>query len=359
MKLPCGENRTAPLVRVSRQGPSGDAFFLRPGLRFAPPRLLVLLACAAAVAAPVSLAWPQQPKKMPVVGVLVTHAAANDPTFEPLREGLREYGYEDGRNIRLEIVTAEGQLDRLPELAEELVRQNVDVIISPNDTSARAALKATTTIPIVSTGFGYDPVASGLVDSLGRPGANVTGLYGLGFELNAKRLEILKETLPGVSRVAVFWGTGFGSPNAELKRAAQSLSMKLELIELRGPSDLEGAFKSARRKKAGAVLLLISPISYVHRARIATLALEARLPTMSAFNQIVEAGGLISYGADVFDNWKRTAYYVDRLLKGAKPGDLPVEQVSKFKLAVNLKTAKALGITIPESILLRADEVVR
>ena len=301
----------------------------------------------------------QQPTRVPVVGVLVTHAAVNDPTFEPFRAGLREFGYEEGRNIKLEIVTAEGQLDRLPGLAQELVRQNVDVIISPNEVSARAALKATTTIPIVLTGFSKEPVRSGLVDSFARPGGNVTGLYGHYLDLDGKLLQILKELLPGVSRVAVFRGAGFGSPPSELQRAGQSLRVKLDLIEVRGPGDLEPAFKDAKRMKADAVMLLAAPIFYVDRARAASFARDARLPTITSFNQFVEAGGLISYGADLFDNWKRTAYYVDRLLKGAKPADLPIEQVSTLKLAVNLKTAKALGITIPQSILLRADEVIR
>ena len=304
-------------------------------------------------------AGAQQTTRVAVVGVLVTHAAVNDPTFEPLRAGLREFGYEEGRNIKLEIVTAEGHLDRLPGLAQELVRQNVDVIISPNEVSARAALKATTTIPIVLTGFSKEPVRSGLVDSFARPGGNVTGLYGHYLDLDGKLLQILKELLPSASRVAVFRGAGFASPHSKLQRAAQSLRVGLDFTEVRAPSGLEPAFKAAKRMKADAVMLLAAPVFYTDRARAARFARDARLPTISSFNQFVEAGGLISYGADLFDNWKRTAYYVDRLLKGAKPGDLPIEQVSKLKLAVNLKTAKALGITIPESILVRADEVIR
>ena len=317
------------------------------------------LALAGAVTLLVAPAWTQQPARIPVVGVLVTHAAANDPIFDSLRAGLREHGYEEERNIKLEIVTAEGQLDRLPGLAQQLARENVDVIIAPNELSTRTAQRATTTIPIVSIGFGKDPVAAGVVDSFGRPGGNVTGLYELFFELDGKRLEILKETLPGVSRIAVFWGAGFGSPSDELERAAQSLGLRLDLIEVRGPSDLEAAFKAAKRNKAGAVLLRASPIFYVHRTRVASLATDAKLPTVAFLQQFVEAGGLLSYGADIPNSFRRAAYYVDRLLKGAKPSDLPVEQVSKLILAVNLKTAKALGLTIPESILIRADEVIR
>ena len=312
-----------------------------------------------AVSALTGTAGAQQPARVPVVGVLVTHAAVNDPTFEPFRVGLREFGYEEGRNIKLEIVTAAGQLDRLPGLAQELARHKVDMIISPNDVSAQAAPKATTTIPIVVTGFGKDPVRSGLVDSFARPGGNVTGLYGHYLDLDGKLLQILKEMLPGASRVAVFRGAGFGNPSGDLQRAGQLLRVGLDFTEVRGPGDLEPAFKAAKRVKADAVMLLAAPIFYVDRARAASLARDAKLPTISSFNQFVEAGGLISYGADLFENWKRTAYYVDRLLKGAKPSDLPIEQVSKLKLAVNLKTAKALGITVPQSILLRADEVIR
>ena len=312
-----------------------------------------------AVSALTGDAGAQQPEKIPVVGVLVTHAAVNDPTFEPFRAGLREFGYEEGRNIKIEIVTAEGRLDRLPGLAQELVRQKVDVIISPNEISAHTALKATTTIPIVMTGFSRDPVRSGLVDSFARPGGNVTGLYGHYLDLDGKLLQLLKELLPSASRVAVFRVAGFGSPVSELQGAGQSLRVGLDFTEVRGPKDLEPAFMAAKRMKVDAVMLLAAPIFYVDRTRAGSLARDAKLPTISTFNQFVEAGGLISYGADLFENWKRTAYYVDRLLKGAKPSDLPIEQVSKLKLAVNLKTAKSLGITIPESILVRADEVIR
>ena len=322
--------------------------------------MLALTAVVAAVTSLVAPAWAQQPKKVPVVGILVTHAAANDPTFEPLRAGLREYGYEEGRNIKLEIVTSGGKLDRLPGLAAELVRQNVDVIVSPNELSARTALKATTTIPIVMAGFVYDPVALGLVESVRRPGGNITGLYTLAPGLDGKRLEFLKEAVPNVSRVAVFWDPIFTqSMPSEVQSAAQSLHMSIELVEVHTAQDLQTAFRTAKRKKAEAVMLQQSPIFYVQRDRVAELALKAKLPTVSAYDFAAAAGALMSYGTDTAGNWKRAAYYVDRLLKGVKPSDLPVEQVSKFKLAVNLKTAKALGITIPESILLRADEVIR
>ena len=359
MKTLCCENRTAPAVEVSRHGQSGETL-LGPGLRRASPGLLLLFAFAAAVSSVAVTALAQEAKKVPVVGMLVSHAPANDPNFDLLRAGLRDYGYEEGRNVKLEIVTAEGELDRLPGLAQGLVRQNVDVIIAPHEVSARAALTATTTIPIVLAGFGVDPVELGLVDSFRRPGGNITGLYTLAPDLDGKRLEILKETLSGVARFAVFWDPMF-SPSAlgEVQRAAKSLRVRLEPVEIRSAQGLELAFKTAKRKKASAVMLLTSPIFYVHRDRIAALALGLGLPTISANKYLTAAGALMSYGIDFSENWKRTAYYVDRLLKGAKPSDLPVEQMSKFKLIVNLKTAKALGIAIPESILVRADEVIQ
>jgi putative ABC transport system substrate-binding protein len=323
-------------------------------------RYLLLFTLGLAVALPFAPASAQQPTRVPVVAMLVSHAPANDPSFDVLRAGLREYGYEEGRNIRLEIVTAEGELDRLPGLAQGLVRQHVDVIIAPHEVSAQAALTATTTIPIVLAGFGGDPVALGLIDSLRRPGRNITGLYTLAPDLDGKRLEILREVVPGVSRVAVLWDPMFSrSALGEVERAAKSLGVLLEPIEVRSERNLETGFRTAKRKHAGAVMLLSSPIFYVHRSRIAALALELRLPTVSSNSYLIVAGTLVSYTIDNSENWKRTAYYVDRLLRGAKPADLPVEQMSKLKLIVNVKTANALGITIPPSILLRADEVIR
>jgi putative ABC transport system substrate-binding protein len=321
--------------------------------------LLIILAMA--VPAQVVPARAQQPADVPVVGLLVTHAAVDDPIFDQLRAGLRELGYEDRRNMRLEIVTAAGKLDRLPDLAQELVRRRARVILAPNEASIRAALKASRTIPIVMVGGqGYDPVALGMIESFARPGGNVTGMYGLWSELEAKLIELVKEALPGVSLVAVFWETGFGrSALAGLQRSAQALGVRVEPIEVRQLADLEAAFVTAKRKRAGAVILLSSPIFYLHRNRIGALGLQTKLPVISAFKPVAEAGALMSYGPDIDAVWRRTAYYVDRLLKGAAPADLPVEQASKLMLVVNLETARALGVSIPESILLRADEVIR
>jgi len=304
------------------------------------------------------LAWAQQRANMPVVGLLVTHATVNDPVYEGLRAGLREYGYEEGRNLKLEIVTAAGQLDRLPELAQGLVRQNVDVILAPNEASTRAAREATGTIPIVMIGFGGDPVALGIVKSFAHPGGNITGQCRLPADLDVKRLELVKEALPTVTHVAVLWEDPFGrSALSDLRRAADSLGLRLEVIQIHGKQDLETGFKAAKRKKAGAVLIVWSPTFYVNRDRVAELQLETGLPTISVASS--EGAVLMSYGADPFEAWRRAAYYVDRLLKGTRASELPVEQVSKFKLTVNLKTAKALKVTLPESILLRADKVIR
>jgi putative ABC transport system substrate-binding protein len=305
---------------------------------------------------PLAPAWGQQPTRVPVVGVLITHAAVNDPVVDYLRTGLREFGYEDGRNIRLEIVTAAGQLDRLPALARDLVRNKVDIIVAPNEMSIRTAQKATSAIPIVMAGWGYDPVALQLIESFGRPGGNITGLYSAPAELDAKRLELLKEVLPRAERVAVLWEDPFGSSAlAGLQRASEPLGLRLELIQVHGLQELEMAFKAAKRKRADAVLLVWSPTFYVHRERVAALALDARLPTFAS----TLSGAMVAYSADSASIWKRVGYYIDRLLKGARPGELPVEQVAKLKLVVDLKTAKALGVTIPQSILVRADEVIQ
>ena len=322
-------------------------------------RRRLLFALASALTLLCTPAWAQQPKPMPVIGVLWTHAPLNDPTFQGLRAGLQEFGYEEGRNIRFEVRTAAGQVDQLQRLAEELVHLKSDVIVVANTAAVRAAYQATHSTPIVMTGFTADPVSIGVAESFARPGGNVTGIYSLPPELDGKRLEILKEALPDVSRVAVFWDAFSRSQLSEVQRAAQSLGVRLQLIEVRGPQDLETAFKDAKRKKAGAVMLLWSPVFYVHDSKIATLGFDAKLPTVSALNTAVKAGTFISYGADVVDNFRRAAYFVDRLLKGAKASELPIEQPTKFRLVVNLKTAKALGIAIPQSILLRADEVIR
>ena len=319
----------------------------------------VLTALAAGLLWP-AIASAQQSKRVPVVGMLITHAPVNDPVVEAVRTGLRQHGYEDGKNIKLEVRSARGQLERVPALAQEMVQLKVDVIIVANDPALRAVLKATSKIPIVMTGYTDDPGAMGWIESYRRPGRNVTGAFTMNSALIAKRLELLKEMLPKASRVAIFWERTFGVGQLEeAQRVSPKLGLKLHPIEVPGPADIAAAFAGAKEVKADAVLLIWTPIFYLHRARIAALALETRLPLFSDISVITDAGGLLSYGSFGYDSFVRAARYVDRLLKGATPAELPVEQMENIKLVVNSKTAKALGIKLPESILVRADEVIR
>jgi putative ABC transport system substrate-binding protein len=319
----------------------------------------LFLGMAFSFAASAIAVWAQQPDRVPVVGVLMLSAGPNEGPAQGLREGLRQLGYVEGQNIRIEFRSAQGQADRLARLAQELAELKVNVIVTGAEPIARAAQRATDTIPIVVVLSDHDPVASGLVTTLSRPGGNITGVFTLQSELVGKRLELLKEALPRVSRVAVFWDTYSQRQLDELQQAARSFGIQYQSIELRAPYDFKAAFRIAKQKKAGAVIVLFSPVFYRDRARIAALALEAGLPTMNQEESWVTAGGLISYGPTIAHTFGRAAYFVDRLLKGAKPGDLPVEQSTSFKLTVNVRSAQALGLTIPQSILLRADEVIR
>jgi putative ABC transport system substrate-binding protein len=275
------------------------------------------------------------------------------------RAGLRKYGYEDGNNFRLEVRTALGRLDRVPMLIEELVRLPVDVLVVVNEVALHAAREITRTVPIVMIGFIDDPVELGVIESYHHPGGNITGVFNVNAALSAKRLEILKDTLPKLSRVAVLWDAFSERQLDELQAAALALKLRLDLIEIKDANDLVGAFKSAKARKAGAVLMNFSPVFWVNRSRIAAIAIEAGMPTISDMQLLAHSGCLLAYGSDGAHNWERGAYFVDRLLKGANAAELPVERLSKLTLVVNLKTAKALGITIPRLILLRADEVLR
>jgi putative ABC transport system substrate-binding protein len=290
--------------------------------------------------------------------------APESPELKAVREGLRELGYVEGQNIIVESRYAEGQYDRLAALAAELVRLRPDVIVTRASAAAGAAKSATSAIPIVMV-TGVDPVAEGLVQSLARPGGNITGLTFLTSELSAKRLEVLREVLPRLQRVAVLARTpeprrfAGGRETEETKRAAQSLGVQLQILPTQaGDDDLAEAFRAMARDRAEAVINLPSPIFFEHRRRLAELAVRHRLPWMSEFRGYVEAGGLMSYGADVLAAFRRAGVFVDKILKGAKPADLPIEQASKFELVINLKTAKALGLTIPPSVLARADQVI-
>jgi putative tryptophan/tyrosine transport system substrate-binding protein len=321
------------------------------------------IACNLVIAPPAALAQPAG--KVHRIGYLTVGSASTTYTrpLEAFRQGLRELGWEEGRNLLIEYRFAEGRADRLPALAEELVRLKVDLIVASPTPSALAAKHATRTIPIVGMSL-TEPVAVGLVPSLARPGGNVTGLtYGVDTEIFGKQLQLLMEVVPDVRRVAVLANPG-GSPAQPLimgsiKSAARSLGLTLQILEVRESGEFDAAFARMVRERAGALLLSGDAMFFVHRDRLAELALKSRLPSMSTQWQWVEAGGLLSYAPSFPDLWRRAATYVDRILRGARPADLPIEQPTKFELGVNLKTAKTLELTIPQRILARADEVIQ
>jgi len=306
----------------------------------------------------------QQAAKVPRIGYLTGNLASTPHTLEAFRQGLRDLGYVEGRTVVIEYRDAEGKLERLPALAAELVALKVDVIVVTSTPAALAAKQATRTIPIVLA-FVADPVGSGLVTSLARPGGNVTGLSMFALELVGKRLELLTQAVPGVSRVAALWHPGDYGERTEqdmLKEAdvaARALGVRLQVVEARGPEDFDRAFSDMTRARAGAVTVQSTNIFLSERRRLVDLAAKNRLPAMYLAREFVDAGGLMSYAANVADLFRRAATYVDKILKGTKPADLPVEQPTKFELVINLKTAKALGLTIPPSLLGRADEVIQ
>jgi putative ABC transport system substrate-binding protein len=313
----------------------------------------VLLATASAQA---------QPGKIPRIGFLnAASPAAILARYEAFRQGLRELGYVEGKNIFIEYRYAEGKLDRLRELAEEFVRLKVDVIVTAGPSATRSAKEATVTSPIVMA-FDYDPVGSGVVDSLARPGGNISGLSALYPEMSGKRLELVKEILPKLSRVAVL-GTatqpGNGQALKEMELTAAKLGVQLQYLEVRAPKDIERAFRAATKWRADAVVVLTSPILISHRSQLADLAVKSRVPATYQASEYVEAGGLMTYGVNVADLHRRAATYVDKILKGAKPADLPVEQPTKFEFIINLKAAKQIGLTIPPNVLARADRVIK
>ena len=280
---------------------------------------------------------------------------------ETLRQGLRELGYAEGKNITFEWRFAEGKLDRYPALAVELVTLKVDVIVTAGGTATLAAKQATSTIPIVMA-QDPDPIGSGFVASLARPGGNITGLSALAPELNGKRLELLKEIIPKLSRVAVLWSStqpGNAQSLKELELAAKAFGVKLQYLDVISPKDIETAFQAAKKARADAVLSLTSAILVAHRSEIAELALKHRLPATHGNSSFVEEGGLMFYGPNVVDLTRRAATYVDKILKGRTPADLPVEQPQKFEFIINLKAAKQIGLTIPPNVLARADRVLK
>ncbi len=306
----------------------------------------------------------QQAAKVPRIGYLAPNLAAGPLGREAFRQGLRDLGYVEGRNLVIEYRDADGKFERLPALAAELVALKVDIIVAPNTVGVLAAMQATRTLPIVFAAVG-DPVASGVVTSLARPGGNVTGTSVLAPELVGKGLELLTQAVPGVSRVAVLRQPGAVGERMDkdmVKRAevaGRALGVRLQFVEARGPADFDRAFSDMTSARAGALTVLGSTMFGSETRRLVDLAAKTRLPAVYPWREFVDAGGLMSYGANIVDNYRRAATYVDKILKGAKPADLPVEQPTKFELVINLKTAKALGLTIPPSLLGRADEVIQ
>jgi putative tryptophan/tyrosine transport system substrate-binding protein len=307
-------------------------------------------------------AQAQEAKKIPRIGFLSTTSPSNVPgRLEAFQQGLRELGYVERKNIVVEYRYAEGKIDRLPMLLDELVRRKVDVLVASGPSPTRAAKKATVTIPIVMT-WDYDPVGNGYVASLARPGGNITGLSTLAPEISGKQLELLKEIIPKLSRIAVL-GTSTVPGNAEALKAtelaAAALKVQLQYLEVRDRKDIAPVFQAARNGRADAVLALASRVLLTDRTQVAELAVKSRLPAMYGEMEHVEAGGLMTYGVSIPDLFRRAAMYVDKILKGTQPADLPVEQPTKFEFVINLKAAKQIGLTIPPSVLARADKVIR
>jgi ABC-type uncharacterized transport system substrate-binding protein len=319
--------------------------------------LFVVVLLAVAV-----IAKAQQPKKVPRIGYLnALSPSTSSPRTEAFREGLRDLGYVEGKNIVIEYRYAEEKLDRLPALAAELVRLKVDVIVTAAPLPTRAAKEATVTIPIVMT-QDHDPVANGFVASLARPGGNITGLSTLRPELSGKQVELLKEIIPRLARVVIL-GTstnpGYAQQLQEIELATGVLKVKLQYLDVLNPKDIETAFRAAGKGRADAVLVQSTPVLFSQRRQTTDLAVKNRLPAIYDTTEFLEDGGLMSYGSNRSDLFRRAATYVDKILKGAKPADLPVEQSKKFEFVINLKAAKQIGLTIPPNVLARADKVIK
>jgi putative ABC transport system substrate-binding protein len=319
---------------------------------------------AAMLLAVAVLAEAQQPKKVPRIGYLSSQDPASESTrSEAIRLALRELDYIDGQNIAFEYRYTQGKVDQAPELAAELVSLKVDIIVVAGGVPlVRAAKNATKTIPSVMSGLGADPVEAGLIESLARPGGNVTGITNLSTELGGKRLELLKEAVPKVTRVAVLYDPAIPNSVLELKEvetAARALGLTVRSLEVRAADGFEKVFAALNTERPDGLYVSGGPLMSANQKRIVGFALKSRLSSGYIRREFVDAGGLMSYGADQADSYRRVAYYVDRILKGAKPADLPVEQPTKFELVINLKTAKQIGVTIPPNVLARADKVIR
>jgi putative tryptophan/tyrosine transport system substrate-binding protein len=324
-------------------------------------RKIIGLALGALLLALCSFAQAQQAGKVPQIGYLIPSGDPSTPRppVEAFRQGLRELGYIEGKNILVDYRYGEGKQDRIPRLAAELVQLKVDVLVVTSLPAIRAAMQATKTIPIVMVTT-VDPVATGLVVSLARPGGNITGLTRLTRELSGKRLELLKEVVPRISRAGVLWDAGRIGALKEYEAAAHALKIQLNSLGVRGPNpDLDGAFRDAAKGHVTALITVTGTVLVRYPKKIAELAIKNRLPSMYEESSYVEAGGLMSYSSNEADQYKRAAVFVDKILKGAKPADLPVEQPTKFELVFNLKTAKQIGLTIPQWVLMRAEKVIK
>jgi putative ABC transport system substrate-binding protein len=311
-----------------------------------------------------TIADAQQTKRVPRIGYLSPTGDPQNPGYqvEAFRHGLRDLGYIEGKNVLVEYRYVEGRNDRISNLVAELVQLKVDVLVSAQLSGIQAAKQASNTIPIVMVTT-QDPVATGLVDSLAHPGGSITGLTRLTRDLSGKRLELLKEVAPSISRVGVLWNgdlQGVAIGFKEYETAARAEKMQFQSLEIRGPTpDLERAFQAAAKERTNALIVAMDPVLNRYQRQIADLAIKNRLPSMYEGSDFVQAGGLMSYSANDAENFRRAAYYVDKILKGAKPADLPIEQPTKFELVINLKTAKQIGLTVPQSVLYRAEKVIR
>ena len=324
-------------------------------------RELIIAGILSALVAPITSSAQNQ-RRIPRLGILLYFpVATRKQPWDSFQDKLRDYGYVEGKTILIEAVSAEGHQDRLGPLAADLVKMNVDLIAVGGTEAVQAAARATKTIPIVMTAVG-DPVGAGVVSNLAHPGGNVTGMSLLATDLSAKRLALLKEMLPQLTRVAILWNPDNASVALkfeEMQRAAPGIGVQVHSIQLRRPADIEAAIDMAASQHAEAIMDTGDPIQNAYPGRIAELATQHRLPVASEFSDSVDAGALCSYGPDRIDIFHRAAGYVDKILKGAKPGDLPIEQPTRIRLVINLKTAKALGLTVPQSLLLRADKVIQ
>jgi len=351
--------------RISQRNLRSLAIVWKGGTDIVAPLRVLVLTCLLAT---IAVASAQPPAKVYRIGLLFTGASARDsawrslPNYRALLEGLRERGYVEGKNIVLEPRSAFGKLERLPEVAAELVQLEPDVIlVSTCGAPLDAVRRATNTIPIVVAACTGDMVADGIVASLARPGGNLTGQQKLNPEMAAKRLQLLKEVVPSASRVAVLWDPSYSDFAVDwraLRSAAEALGISLQPVESHGPSQIEGAFSAMVSAHADALVTFSDSLTYLQAQRIADLAARNRLPAMYAYQEVTAVGGLMSYGPSIPEMFRHAAVFVDKILKGTKPGDLPIEQPHRIEFVVNLRTARALGITIPQSVLMRADKVI-